>query len=125
MTSIHSASAELARARSVQEFMLPAPPKVPGLEIATSYRACKGLGGDFYDFLIVDPWHLGIVIADVSGHGTAAALVMSAAKKSLQIFGRGCHSPRDALLLANDSIKADLPRGMFVSAWYGILDIRD
>lgn len=125
MTSINSASAELARARSVQEFMLPAPPKVPGLEIATSYRACKGLGGDFYDFLIVDPWHLGIVIADVSGHGTAAALVMSAAKKSLQIFGRGCHSPRDALLLANDSIKADLPRGMFVSAWYGILDIRD
>ncbi|MCL4731756.1 MAG: SpoIIE family protein phosphatase, partial [Planctomycetes bacterium] len=120
-----SVSAELARARSVQEFMLPAAPTVPGLEIATSYRACKGLGGDFYDFLVVDPWHLGIVIADVSGHGTAAALVMSAAKKTLQIVGRNCHSPRDVLLLANDAIRADLPRGMFVSAWYGILDIRD
>lgn len=125
MARMDSASAELARARSVQETMLPAPPRVPGLEIATSYRACKALGGDFFDFLVVDPWHLGIVIADVSGHGTAAALVMSAAKKSLQIFGKGCLSPRDAVLQANDSIRGDLPKGMFVSVLYGILDIRD
>ncbi|MBX3473377.1 MAG: SpoIIE family protein phosphatase [Planctomycetes bacterium] len=120
-----SVSAELARARSVQETMLPAAPRIPGLEIETSYRACKALGGDFFDFIIVDPWRLGIVIADVSGHGTAAALVMSAAKKSLQIFGKGCISPRDALLRTNDSIRGDLPKGMFVTVLYGVLDVRD
>ncbi|MCA8912933.1 MAG: SpoIIE family protein phosphatase [Planctomycetes bacterium] len=118
-------SSELDRARSVQAAMLPPAPELPGLEIATSYRACEHVGGDFYDFVSVDPWHLGFVMADVSGHGTAAALVMAAAKKTLQMCGRGCLSPRETLLAANDHLAREIPRGMFVSVFYGVLDIRD
>ncbi|MHC4840850.1 MAG: SpoIIE family protein phosphatase, partial [Planctomycetota bacterium] len=79
---------------------------------------------DFYDFIHVDPWHLGIVIADVSGHGTAAALLMAAAKKVLQLVGRGSLSPRDTILEVNDNIRPDVPRGMFFTVFYGVLDIR-
>jgi predicted ATPase len=116
---------ELDRARSVQAAMLPNPPIVAGLEIAAAYRACDHVGGDFYDFVVVDAWHLGFVMADVSGHGTAAALVMAAAKKTLQLCGRGCLSPREALLAANHNLAREIPRGMFVSVFYGVLDIRD
>ncbi|MCA8916162.1 MAG: SpoIIE family protein phosphatase [Planctomycetes bacterium] len=116
---------ELHRARSVQLTMLPQVPVIDTLEIAASYRACDMLGGDFYDFIIVDAWHLGIVIADVSGHGTAAALLMAAAKKVLQLCGRGNVSPRQVLLDVNDSIRADIPQGMFLSMLYGVIDVRD
>ncbi|MCB9895226.1 MAG: SpoIIE family protein phosphatase [Planctomycetes bacterium] len=116
---------ELHRARSVQLMMLPQVPVIESLEIAASYRACDMLGGDFYDFIIVDAWHLGVVIADVSGHGTAAALLMAAAKKVLQLCGRGNVSPRQVLLDVNDSIRADIPQGMFLSMLYGVIDIRD
>ena len=123
--SLSDSPTELARARNVQAAMLPNAPSVPGLEIAASYRACDHVGGDFYDFVVVDNWHLGFVMADVSGHGTAAALVMAAAKKTLQLCGRGCRSPREALLAANDHLQREIPRGMFVSVFYGVLDIRD
>ncbi|MCC6464709.1 MAG: SpoIIE family protein phosphatase [Planctomycetes bacterium] len=117
------APAELARARTVQEAMLPQAPVLAGLEIASSYRACDLVGGDFFDYVVVDPGRLGFVMADVSGHGTAAALLMAAAKKALQLFGRGCASPREALLAANENLQREIPRGMFVSVFYGVLDL--
>ncbi|NUQ34851.1 MAG: sigma 54-interacting transcriptional regulator [Planctomycetaceae bacterium] len=116
---------DLARAREVQARMLPEPPDVWGLEISALVRACKHVGGDFYDFVLVSPYHLGVVIADVSGHGTAAALVMAAAKKSIQIHGQGCISPKEALLTVNDDLRPDLPKGMFLSVFYGVIDLRD
>src|SRR5688572_3874171 len=118
-------SAELQRARNVQLSMLPEIPAIESLEIAAHYRPCDTLGGDFYDFITVDQWRLGIVVADVSGHGAAAALLMAVAKKVLQLCGRGNPSPRQALLEVNDSIRADMPAGMFLSALYGVLDIRN
>lgn len=124
-TTTPGAESELERARSVQLTMLPSAPKVDTLEIACSFRACDMLGGDFYDFILVDAWRLGIVIADVSGHGTAAALLAAAAKKVLQMCGRGNLSPRQTLLEVNDSIRADIPSGMFLSALYAVLDIRN
>lgn len=120
---MNEAGAELKRAQSVQMMMLPDAPSVSGIDLACCYRACDLLGGDFYDFIHVDAWRLGIVIADVSGHGTAAALLMAAAKKALQIYGRDI-SPRSAMLAVNDSLRNDIPRGMFLSAIYGVLDIR-
>lgn len=119
------ASSELERARQVQLSMLPSVPQIAGLEVACAYRACEMLGGDFYDFILVDKWRLGIVIADVSGHGMSAALVMAAGKKAFQFCGAGCLSPRQALLAVNDSILPDVPRGMFLSALYAIIDIRN
>ena len=125
MTGTPSGGSELERARQVQLSMLPDVPQIGGLELACAYRACDMLGGDFYDFILVDKWRLGIVIADVSGHGMSAALVMAAGKKAFQFCGVGCHSPRQALLAVNDSIRPDVPRGMFLSALYAILDVRN
>lgn len=115
---------ELERARSVQMSMLPQVPSIDSLDIAASYRACDMLGGDFYDFILIDAWRIGVLIADVSGHGTAAALLMAAAKKVLQLCGRGNHSPRQVLLDVNDSIRGDVPNGMFLSVLYAVIDIR-
>lgn len=113
-----------SRARAVQAAMLPSAPVVPGFSIAADYRACEQVGGDFYDFVVVDPWHLGVAVADVSGHGTAAALVMAAAKKTLQQAARGNLSPRDAMLALNDSLLREIPRGMFLSVLYAVINIR-
>ncbi|MBK8206612.1 MAG: SpoIIE family protein phosphatase [Planctomycetes bacterium] len=116
---------ELERARKVQLSMLPETPGIEGLDIACGYSACDHIGGDFYDFILIDRWRLGVVVADVSGHGTAAALLMAATKKVMQICGKGSLSPRQTLLEVNDSIRADLPRGMFLTALYGVIDIRN
>lgn len=105
--------------------MLPETPGIEGLDIACGYSACDHIGGDFYDFILIDRWRLGVVVADVSGHGTAAALLMAATKKVMQICGKGSLSPRQTLLEVNDSIRADLPRGMFLTALYGVIDIRN
>lgn len=105
--------------------MLPDTPSIEGLDIACGYSACDHIGGDFYDFILIDRWRLGVVVADVSGHGTAAALLMAATKKVMQICGKGSLSPRQTLLEVNDSIRADLPRGMFLTALYGVIDIRN
>lgn len=120
-----SSNSELERARKVQLSMLPETPRIEGLDIACSYSACDHIGGDFYDFILIDRWRLGVVVADVSGHGTAAALLMAATKKVMQICGKGSLSPRQTLLEVNDSIRADLPRGMFLTALYGVIDIRN
>lgn len=117
--------AALERARSVQLSMLPRVPSLEAIEIACAYSACEYLGGDFYDFILVDSWRLGIVIADVSGHGTAAALLMAAGKKVIQMCARGNLSPRQTLLEVNDSLRADIPQGMFLSMLYGIVDVRN
>lgn len=115
---------EQARARSVQMGMLPTTPVLSGYDIASSYQPCDNLAGDFYDFIVIDRWRLGIVFADVSGHGTAAALLMAAAKKVFQFCGKGVLSPKQTVLEVNDSIRVDIPRGMFLSVLYSVLDVR-
>ena len=114
----------LARARAVQLGMLPTPPRLDEVEIEVHYEACDELGGDFYDFFSPTPGELGIVLADVSGHGVDAALLMAAAKKTLQIHGRRVPSPAEVLKLACEDLALDLPKNSFVTAWYGVLDLR-
>jgi serine phosphatase RsbU (regulator of sigma subunit) len=69
---------ELEMARQIQLSILPSEtPKIKGLEIATRYLPMSSVAGDFYDFIIVDEKHVGILIADVTGHGLPAALIAS------------------------------------------------
>lgn len=114
----------LNRARAVQLGMLPDAPVLPELEIGVHYEACEELGGDFYDFIQVSPTELGIVLADVSGHGLDAALMMAAAKKTLQIHGRRNPSPADVLKIACEDLATDLPTGSFVTVWYGVVNLQ-
>jgi sigma-B regulation protein RsbU (phosphoserine phosphatase) len=91
---------ELATARKIQMSIIPrTPPRVNGIEIETVYRPATEVAGDFYDFLVVDDDHLGIFVADVSGHGVPAALVASMLKIALATQASYAASP--SVLLAN------------------------
>ena len=77
-------NSELEMAREIQLSILPQePPKIRGLEIAARYIPMTSVAGDFYDFIIVDETHIGILVADVSGHGLPAALIGSMLKVAL------------------------------------------
>jgi sigma-B regulation protein RsbU (phosphoserine phosphatase) len=91
---------ELATARKIQMSIIPrTPPRVNGIEIGTVYTPATEVAGDFYDFLTVDDDHLGVLVADVSGHGVPAALVASMLKIALATQSALAASP--AALLAN------------------------
>ena len=63
----------MKRARTVQLSMLPKTPAIEGLDLFAHYAPCDAVGGDFYDFVPVSPWEIGIVMGDVAGHGVDAA----------------------------------------------------
>lgn len=111
-----------ASAQRKQFKMLPDPPVVPGYEFACYYDAAETLSGDFYDFVQLSPTQIGIVVGDVTGHGVEAALIMSGAKKAIQILSRGQTSPAAVLQAANDNLVPDLDDMTFVSVFFGILD---
>jgi sigma-B regulation protein RsbU (phosphoserine phosphatase) len=120
---------ELDTASAIQAAMLPdATDPFPGrdeFEIFASAKAAKEVGGDFYDFFLIDEDHLGLVIADVSGKGVPAALFMMACKiiiKNLAIAGL---SPSKTLMKANEQICSNNKEGMFVTVWFGILSIKE
>lgn len=114
---------DLAIARSIQNNLLPPQtPRVRGLDIHTSYRPAREIGGDYFDFLPVDSQHMGIVIADASGKSIPAALVMSTTRAILRFVAPGDNSAADTLTRANAILSVDIPKGMFVTAYYVILD---
>lgn len=91
---------ELATARKIQMSIIPrTPPDVNGISIETVYTPATEVAGDFYDFLAVDADHLGVLVADVSGHGVPAALVASMLKIALATQAPYAASP--SVLLAN------------------------
>ena len=84
----------------------------------------KEVGGDFYDFFLIDEGHLGIVMADVSGKGVPAALFMMIAKILIQNYSMMGNSPAETLRAVNNQICANNREDMFVTVWLGILDIK-
>ena len=118
---------ELALATNIQASMLPhifpAFPERPEFDIYASMDPAKEVGGDFYDYFLVDDDHLCMVIADVSGKGIPAALFMMASKIILQSAAmQGC-SPEEILRRANDAICSNNEMQMFVTVWLGILEL--
>ncbi len=114
---------DLAIARSIQNNLLPLQtPRVRGLDMHTSYRPAKEIGGDYFDFLPVDSQHMGIVIADASGKSIPAALVMSTTRAILRFVAPGNASAAETLTRINAILSVDIPKGMFVTAYYVILD---
>ena len=117
---------ELALATRIQADMLPnifpAFPERPDFDIYASMDPAKEVGGDFYDFFLIDDKHLGLVMADVSGKGVPAALFMMVSKILVQNFAMTGRSPAQVLQAVNDQICANNREEMFVTAWFGILD---
>ena len=118
---------ELHTARQIQEGMLPnifpAFPDRPEFDLYASMDPAKEVGGDFYDFFLIDNDHLALVMADVSGKGIPGALFMMASKNILQSNAMQGGSPADILERMNKIICANNPMQMFVTVWLGILEI--
>ena len=118
---------ELELASSIQMDMLPCIfPPFPDrseFDIYASMKPAKEVGGDFYDFFLVDQDHLGLVIADVSGKGIPAALFMMMVKIMVQNCVLAGLGPQQALEQVNQLISGKNKESMFVTVWLGILDI--
>ncbi len=118
---------ELELASRIQASMLPNvfPPYPDRTEfdIYASMAPAKEVGGDFYDFFLIDEDHLGIVIADVSGKGIPAALFMMASKIIIAQHIKEGKSPAQILTDSNNDICGNNPMKLFVTVWVGILEI--
>ena len=118
---------ELSLASRIQENMLPGVfPAFPGrteFDIYASMTPAKEVGGDFYDFFLVDEDHLALMIADVSGKGVPAALFMMATKILADVHTMSGLSPARVLETMNHQICSSNREEMFVTLWLGILEI--
>jgi serine phosphatase RsbU (regulator of sigma subunit) len=114
---------ELAIARTVQERLLPRHlPEVEGLEVAAASTPAREVGGDYYDFALLDDGRLAFIVADVSGKGTKAAFYMAEMQGLFRSLSRLRPDPADFLYHANDALRDILEGGIFISALYGVLD---
>ncbi|MBO7363815.1 MAG: SpoIIE family protein phosphatase [Lachnospiraceae bacterium] len=120
-------STELSLATRIQAAMMPHifPPFPDRCEfdIYASMDPAKEVGGDFYDFFLVDDDHLCMVMADVSGKGVPAALFMMASKIILQSCAMLGGSPAEILTKTNEAICSNNQEEMFITVWLGILEI--
>jgi len=114
---------ELEMAREIQVAILPHEiPKIRGLEIAARYNPMNSVAGDFYDFIVVDEKHLGILIADVTGHGLPAALIASMLKVALSAQSQHASDPARVLAGLNQSLCGKF-KHHFVTAAYVFVDL--
>ncbi|MEG2221252.1 MAG: SpoIIE family protein phosphatase [Oscillospiraceae bacterium] len=119
--------AELNVATQIQADMLPSIfPAFPGrmeFDIFATMEPAKEVGGDFYDFFLVDDDHLAVVIADVSGKGVPAALFMVIAKTLIKNHAQNNESLADIFTNTNTQLCENNKEGMFVTGWMGLLEI--
>jgi len=117
---------ELAIARDIQRSFLPdAPPEIEGFELAGTTRSHDEVGGDYYDFIHVSDARLGLAIADVSGKGIPAALIMAGFRMSLLAEIRNEFAIRAIMRKVNSLVHESTDRGKFVTAFYGLLDTKN
>ena len=119
--------AELHVATQIQADMLPRIfppfPERREFDIYASMNPAKEVGGDFYDFFLVDNRHFAVVIADVSGKGVPAALFMVIAKTLIKSHAQFGNEPADIFTITNNQLCEGNEAGLFVTAWMGILDL--
>ncbi|MBQ9642638.1 MAG: SpoIIE family protein phosphatase [Lachnospiraceae bacterium] len=120
-------STELNMARQIQSSMMPhifpAFPDRHEFDIYATMDPAKEVGGDFYDFFLIDEDHLCMVMADVSGKGIPAALFMMISKVILQSCAMLGRSPAEILNKTNEALCSSNQVEMFVTVWLGILEI--
>ena len=118
---------ELDLAKRIQEDMLPTIfppfPERKDFDVYASMIPAKEVGGDFYDYFLIDDDHLCIIMADVSGKGVPAALFMMASKILLKTTAMAIPEPGKILARVNNQICNNNSLEMFVTAWLGILEL--
>ncbi|HYM80585.1 MAG TPA: SpoIIE family protein phosphatase [Candidatus Limnocylindria bacterium] len=114
---------ELDEARVIQAGLLPRTmPRLAGFELAAHWQPAHQVAGDYYDALPLDGGRLGLCIADVTGKGMPAALLMSNLQATVKTFAATAESPRALCERVNRIMAANLSGGRFITLFYGVLD---
>ncbi|HZZ42923.1 MAG TPA: SpoIIE family protein phosphatase [Tepidisphaeraceae bacterium] len=117
---------QVAMAADVQQRMIPqSPPKVPGVDLASVYIPCYELGGDFFDFMPLPDDNLGLVVADVSGKGVPASLIMASVRAYLRAEVDSIYYLYEIMKRVNLMLVRDTKPSEFVTLLYGVLDARN
>jgi len=115
---------ELRIARDIQKSLLPVrTPDIGGIDVADLCEPAREVGGDYYDFFQLGPRQLGVLIADVSGKGTSAALYMAELKGLMLALSRTERSPRRLLTEVNRLLADHLDNRSFITATYAVVDL--
>ncbi len=118
---------DLNVAREIQQAILPKIfppfPSQQNFDIYASMLAAKEVGGDFYDFFMIDPTQVGFVIGDVSGKGVPAAIFMAVSRTLIRATGIKGVSAGECLCYVNNLLCTESVSSMFVTVFYGILDV--
>jgi anti-sigma regulatory factor (Ser/Thr protein kinase) len=110
-------------ARVIQQTLLPKKlPEIPGYKVAAHWQPARAVSGDFYDFFEFPDGKLGIIVADVTDKGVPAALVMATTRTLLREAAGHLVSPGSVLERANELLVPDIPKNMFVTCLYMLLD---
>ena len=114
---------DLALASDVQQMLLPqAMPTVPGLDIDARYLAAQKVSGDLYDVFKLGYERVGVAVADVSGKGISASLLMAICRTTLRQIAPAHSSPAKVLAELNRSLAGDMRAGMYITMTYAVVD---
>lgn len=117
---------ELDIATEIQTALLPGRiPQIEGYDMFAHYLSAREVGGDYYDFIMIDSNHLGLVVADVSGKGIPGSMVMTMTRSLIRLATLRNPSPADTLRKVNRALSRDMKRGMFVTAVYMVLNPKE
>ena len=103
--------------------LFPAFPNRPEFDVFASMTPAKEVGGDFYDFFLIDSTHIGLVMADVSGKGVPAALFMMVSRVLIKSHLQSGESPGETLANVNEQLCESNEAQLFVTVWLAVLDI--
>ena len=121
------ADKDMQLAANIQRNVLPQTfppfPERKEFELHASMDPAKSVGGDFYDFFMIDEDHLCMIIGDVSGKGVSASLFMMSARTILHSTAKTGQAPETILRISNAEVMSSNPEKMFVTVWLGILEI--
>ncbi len=116
---------EQKRLIELQHHFLPQSfPDLPGIEWAARYHPSKMVGGDYYDVFPMNNDAFAIIMADISGHGYSAAIVMSMTQFAVKEFAPGCSSPSEALSVINNKLQKHMLPHHFVTMFFGLLNVK-
>lgn len=117
---------ELVEAQRIQVGLFPGQsPQIPRFTVTGLCLPCQEVGGDWYDYIPIQDGRLAVVLADVSGKGMGAALLMSSTRTVLRMVAETGLPPGEVLSRVNSILLRDFPREKFVTMVYGVLDPRD
>ena len=115
--------AELRAASEIQTQLLPREiPRVKGLEVACAWQPARSVGGDYFDVLALDSAQIGICLADVSGKGMTAALLMANLQALVRAFAPGAEGPGALCRKVNEALCGSVLPGKFVTLFYGVIN---